>query len=240
MAKMTFVFNQDWLRVLADYPPEVTAEVLQAIRLYNDGSELPRMSTVAEVCFKFIRTELDHNRAKYEEVVAKRREAGRKGARKAAAMAAEADCEDVATVGASPTKGATEAGSLSRKEFPAQEITAYWNELMAGRAIPQITRISAKTPRYRLLKACLRDYGLEGLKEAMDRTAESSFLNGNNARGFTASFDWLLQPANFLKVLEGNYKNTDNDYENRKNPDISARRRTEPSAVGANGFDLAL
>ncbi|MBR1525158.1 MAG: hypothetical protein IJ640_00660 [Prevotella sp.] len=41
----------------------------------------------------------------------------------------------------------------------------------------------------------------------IDNAADSMFLNGGGERGFCASFDWLFQPNNFLKVLEGNYAN---------------------------------
>ena len=39
------------------------------------------------------------------------------------------------------------------------------------------------------------------------KTGKSSFLNGDNDRGWTASIDWLIKPENRLKVLEGKYDN---------------------------------
>jgi len=35
--------------------------------------------------------------------------------------------------------------------------------------------------------------------------AKSPFLNGNNNRGWTADFGWLVNPENFAKVIEGKY-----------------------------------
>jgi len=39
----------------------------------------------------------------------------------------------------------------------------------------------------------------------IDQAGRSSFLRGDNSRGFIATFDWCFKPKNFVKVLEGNY-----------------------------------
>lgn len=40
------------------------------------------------------------------------------------------------------------------------------------------------------------------------RNAEaSSFMRGDNNRNWIATFDWMMRPSNFQKVLEGNYEN---------------------------------
>jgi len=31
-------------------------------------------------------------------------------------------------------------------------------------------------------------------------------LKGQNNKGWTITFDWFIKPNNFIKVLEGNYK----------------------------------
>ncbi|MGN1105667.1 MAG: hypothetical protein ACI4RH_03385 [Huintestinicola sp.] len=36
-------------------------------------------------------------------------------------------------------------------------------------------------------------------------TVSSPFLCGENGRNWTANFDWLIEPGNMIKVLEGNY-----------------------------------
>lgn len=55
--------------------------------------------------------------------------------------------------------------------------------------------------------ARIREYGEDALREVVRKAAASDFLNGNNNRGWTATFDWLILPNNFIKVLEGNYDN---------------------------------
>lgn len=50
-------------------------------------------------------------------------------------------------------------------------------------------------------------YTMDDFETVFLNAEESNFLNGFNDRGWTADFDWLLKPKNFVKVLEGNYKN---------------------------------
>ncbi|MDO5479100.1 MAG: hypothetical protein Q4G23_08055 [Clostridia bacterium] len=45
------------------------------------------------------------------------------------------------------------------------------------------------------------------LKTAFEKVQESSFLKGDNERGWKASFDWVMKVDNLIKVIEGNYDN---------------------------------
>ena len=40
---------------------------------------------------------------------------------------------------------------------------------------------------------------------AIGNIEKSSFLKGQNDRGWVITFDWFVKPNNFIKVLEGNY-----------------------------------
>ena len=56
-----------------------------------------------------------------------------------------------------------------------------------------------------MLKARVNEYGLEDIFKAISNVGTSSFLKGQNKKGWTITFDWLVKPNNFIKVLEGNY-----------------------------------
>ena len=43
--------------------------------------------------------------------------------------------------------------------------------------------------------------------DMIHRAYQSDFLKGQNKKGWTASFDWLIKPTNFEKVISGNYDN---------------------------------
>ena len=46
--------------------------------------------------------------------------------------------------------------------------------------------------------------------QAINNIRNSSFLKGQNNRNWTITFDWLIKPNNFIKVLEGNYDDKEN------------------------------
>jgi len=55
--------------------------------------------------------------------------------------------------------------------------------------------------RRKKLKARLAEHGLDGWRKAIAIARESEFLRTK----FPLKFDWVLEPKNFRKVLEGNY-----------------------------------
>lgn len=77
--KDTFIFKKSWADALKKRSIEVQLEVYNAIVSYAVDGITPEMSEIAEVVFDFIKLEIDENNAKYEEVVNKRRQAGKRG-----------------------------------------------------------------------------------------------------------------------------------------------------------------
>lgn len=80
-----------------------------------------------------------------------------------------------------------------------EKIMEKWNSI-------GISRISCiQNNRKKLLKARIAEYGIEQVMKAVDNIQKSAFLRGQNSRGWIITFDWLIRPNNFIKVLEGNY-----------------------------------
>jgi len=87
----------------------------------------------------------------------------------------------------------------------AQAITAY-NDIAAKTGWPQVQTVSPK--RRNALRARLAECGgATGWEVALSKAEASDFLTGQTPKPFLASFDWLTSPANFTKLLEGNYDN---------------------------------
>ena len=97
------------------------------------------------------------------------------------------------------------AKSRAKESVNWQKLVEYWNETTAG-SFPPITNIENK--RKQMAAARIAEYGKEKFIEAIQRAVQSDFLRGQNQRGFTLTFDWLIRPNNFPKVLEGNYDNS--------------------------------
>lgn len=77
--KRSFIFNIDWREVLMDYPAEVRYEVYDAIIEYAASGKLSELKPLAKMAFSFIKKEMDYNNNKYNEIISKRSEAGKKG-----------------------------------------------------------------------------------------------------------------------------------------------------------------
>lgn len=77
--KKSFVFNVAWYEVLKDFEPEVRLEVYDAIIEYVASGKLSELKPLSKMAFSFIKKEIDYNNDRYQETVAKRSEAGKKG-----------------------------------------------------------------------------------------------------------------------------------------------------------------
>lgn len=80
-----------------------------------------------------------------------------------------------------------------------ETIIAKWNNL----GLQQLRSISNN--RLILLNARIKEYSLDEVVQAIENINKSSFLKGQNKKNWTITFDWLIKPNNFIKVLEGNY-----------------------------------
>lgn len=91
--------------------------------------------------------------------------------------------------------------TCNKVQSKLQPIIDKWNELN----LQKIVSINQGTSRYRMLNTRIKDYGENRVLEAIENIKHSSFLKGQNDRNWIITFDWLVKPNNFIKVLEGNY-----------------------------------
>ena len=52
------------------------------------------------------------------------------------------------------------------------------------------------------IKKLLKQFSFEDIKEVFEKANKTDFLQGKNDRGWSASFDWLIEIDNFVKVKE--------------------------------------
>jgi hypothetical protein len=85
-----------------------------------------------------------------------------------------------------------------------------WNDL-ATIGITPIRGITKKRKSH--LQARFREYGYDSFSEVIEQIKQSQFLQGkHNGKPWQITFDWLILPSNYLKVLEGNYKTGNKSY----------------------------
>lgn len=107
----------------------------------------------------------------------------------------------------SPEKAAPKA----KTTLPADAIDfdgfmTFFNEKVKGTDISSIRSMSQS--RRSLIKARCREYGKQEVMNVIHRVVASDFLSGRSGRGFRASFNWIFNATNFLKIIEGTYDNT--------------------------------
>ena len=89
-------------------------------------------------------------------------------------------------------------GIVPRKDV--RLVTEAWNAL----GLTAIKDIKPDTERGRMVKKRILDYGVDEVLNAIRNVGDSPFLMGKTGK-FRATFDWVIRPNNFIKVLEGNY-----------------------------------
>lgn len=82
-----------------------------------------------------------------------------------------------------------------------RRIVEAWNSL----GLNEVREVTGESKRGGMLRARVKEHGVNGVLEAIENVRNSDFLKGQNAKGFVITFDWFVKPNNFIKVLEGNY-----------------------------------
>lgn len=99
----------------------------------------------------------------------------------------------------------TREEEVANKDF--DEIISFFNQQMKGKGIQPVAIITSE--RRQAFERLMSQTGVnkECVKQAIKNASESDFLNGKGPKGWVASFDWMMIPQNFQKVLENNYRN---------------------------------
>lgn len=106
------------------------------------------------------------------------------------------------------------------KPGDVQKVVDEWNKLQQF-GIQPIARMTAR--RTQMLKARIREYGMDKVIEALRNVQNSDFLMGKKT-DFMINFEWFVKPNNFLKILENKYHNR----EDMRNGTGTAQRNVEP------------
>lgn len=134
----------------------------------------------------------------------------------------QASAEDTAEAGftgaGKSETGKTEAGktgfnqttiekrlSDTNDSHTQESVLALWASLCPN--LPRPGELTS-TRRYAIAQRLREANGnIEAFKNVFARVGDSEFLNGGGHSGWKASFDWVLNPENWAKILEGNYSN---------------------------------
>ena len=94
-----------------------------------------------------------------------------------------------------------------------QYITDMYNKICVS--FPKCTKLSNN--RIKAIKSRLRKFSLDDFETLFNKAQCSDYLKGANNYNWSANFDWLIADKNFVKVIDGNYDNNINSFNNKNN-----------------------
>lgn len=108
---------------------------------------------------------------------------------------------------ASPSASAEAQAEEPAEKIPFAEIKNLWNSTCTGFArLVVISDNRRNKIRNRVAEMDGVEKALPIIKTIFEKAQASSFLKGDNKRGWKASFDWFFEnDKNWVKVFEGNY-----------------------------------
>lgn len=97
--------------------------------------------------------------------------------------------------------------------------------------MPEVKKLT-KTRESRIL-SLEKQHGKKLIIAVIEKSRDSPFLQGDNKENWTANFDWIFKPANFLKILEDNYARKQNTRSNNSSATDAEHKQSAVSAVNA-------
>lgn len=185
---------------------EEAGQLFKAVLAYSDdGSQASTDSRATAIVFAGIKAQIDAASDKYASRCAKnkataiQREQAKKGDHNCAQS-----CTNVHNRAQSCTIVQTDK---PKPDVDVKAFVKYFNDKVAEHhsTIGIVKTITEQRKGSILSRA--RENGKDALKIVVDKAVASDFLNGKNKKSWQATFDWLMRPTNFVKVLEGNYDN---------------------------------
>jgi hypothetical protein len=118
---------------------------------------------------------------------------------------------------------ATKCSSEERRDREEEEERAFAMFALAAKRNNRPEPSKLTDDRRKKLRARLDEHGIDGWQKMLDLSDASEFLN----KTFPLKIDWVLEPKNLRKVLEGNYAN------NKSAPKVNGFSKPDPQALPA-------
>ena len=220
--------------------------LIRALLVYSATGETPSLSGSERVLFPRVKAQEDRFKESYEELTQKRKAAAnkswesRKNSNRKQSNAQQCEAlQDDAKPCNTETKTNTETNSIL-PDGRDTKISSPDGELIYTRVVEAFVRLcpelrppEAMTParKQAILKA---NRSLPEWEHLFEEVAKSDFLCGKK-KDFIAFFDWLLNPDNAQKVLEGVYRN-------RPDPAAGGKRNGQaaPTTYDIEAFEKGL
>lgn len=254
----SFILYTSYYALIEGLTDEQLGQLTRAIFLYARDGKIIKLDPVVRMAFVFIKDNIERNQDKYQAKCEKNRQIALERERKKREAREKTDNTNVHerspydndndNVYDNDVSKETDNNNIPSKEGlsisenpkvdPAKRcakidfaaIKEYWNTKhdQSGSVMRRLTLMSDQ--RKGNVRSRIREYGgdVQKVYKAIDKAMASDFMNGKNGKGWVASFDWMMCPSNFPKVLEGNY---DNEQPAGSQKPQAAAKAQDPSAT---------
>lgn len=188
-------------------------QLFKALLAYSDaGAVLESENRVLAVVFAGLRSQIDAAAGRYADKCEKNRVIALERERRKREQ--EQEHERARTCTNKIKENKEKENNNNKKSFAKKSAAVdvpkfieYFNTTLArhGAIIKPVQSVTDQ--RRAAVEARARENGKASLQTVAMKAAKSNFLNGENDRSWLATFDWLMRPSNFAKVLEGNFDN---------------------------------
>ena len=115
------------------------------------------------------------------------------------------------------------------------ELVKFFNEETKG--VFGMVRTPLSDSRKGMINARIKSYGKKTFADMIHRAYQSDFLKGQNKKDWRASFDWLIKPTNFEKVISGNYDNKNRTSNDAGDRDMEEFYRGIASGIARQSYE---
>lgn len=234
--KDSFVVYTSYREKFSRLSDEQMGILFRAMMEYQASGEIPSIDDITvSVCFDIVKCDMDANNAKYNAVVKRNQENGKRGGRprtesnpskpkkptgffgnpskpKKADNDSDSDNDSVSdndndTDSVNEKDIKKEEAIASKKEI-VDALVAKWNSYGDRGRIPTIRSVSRDGKTWKSILARVhQENGIDAVVKVMDKVFASDYLRGFKT-DWCAKFDWMMLPSNFEKIANGNYDNT--------------------------------
>ena len=200
MERDGFVFYKSFAEATEGLQDDVKLECLTAIIDYGIYGIERELTGIPAIVFKLVKPQLDANNKRFSD--------GKKGGRPKKTDGFENKNQwfsDEKPKEKEKEKVKDKEKDKEKDKTDYQGIINLYNGIC--KTLPKVTKLSDS--RKRAIKARLKSYSVDDLKKAFQMAEESDFLSGRSGK-WNASFDWLMNETNLVKVLDGNFTNKTN------------------------------
>lgn len=215
MAKReSFVFYGSWFEAISHLPRDIQGEVLTAIIEYGlNGATTDNLKPIARAMLTMIIPQIEANNKRYEN--------GKKGGRppkdeteekpnnNQTETKIEPNVNDNVYVNVNDISSTdvllSETSQPHTESIDYQKLIDFFNNETKGVFGNVRYPLSEKTKG--MVRARIREVGKDDFAKAIRIACNSTFLKGQNDRNFKMTFQWMIRPTNFEKILSGNYDN---------------------------------